>query len=248
MKDITEAYYRYDTASEYLCETLVADLRSFPSVGPEAAALALKITFLVHGRLIDGKTLDEPEGRQTVTWVTYTGDLKPMGEQPAQFVKDAGVHLARDRAPKVERGRFLLCAFGSPDHLFRFQPVTRWHVVDPAAFQRRPSAQARRSAPFDLDWEGVTRTAKRPNTEAVEFGARLQPWSVFERLVHRHPHRYPTDHLGHDVWNPGGDRRNDPERAVVYTTIRLVNQIIRPLELRVKGERTLGYLLEEAPG
>jgi hypothetical protein len=50
--------------------------------------------------------------------------------------------------------------------------------------------------------------------------------------------------LAHDVWNPAGARCYDAAPPLVYSTIRLLNTIIKPLRLSAKGQRNLGYLLE----
>ena len=155
-----QAYHRYDTESEYLCEVIAADLRPFPSFGPDAPCMALKIVLNVRSHVIDaGKT--EPVGHEAMLWVTVDNDLHVAGLKRKQFVSDVGIHMNRGRKPEIDPSRVVACRFGDPDPEFGYQPVLLCQVIDPAAYSMVPTPKLNHSKPFGLNWDERTRVVWR---------------------------------------------------------------------------------------
>jgi hypothetical protein len=100
-----------------------------------------------------------------------------------------------------------------------------------------------KKGPFGLTLNTNAHTVEK-NGQHVEFGRSGRPWEVFVKLVERHPARYLTKELGHDVWNPDG-RDVDPDDNLVQQAITTIRTLLNPLGVAVLHTRRLGYVLAE---
>jgi hypothetical protein len=84
--------------------------------------------------------------------------------------------------------------------------------------------------------------AKR-NGRSVEFHGRNVAWNIFVQLHQRYPGYYPALDLGHQTCNEDW-QGDDPGMNTVYNHISELNQILKPLGVRAKHTRPMGYRLE----
>ena len=241
------AYHQYDTGSEYLCEVIAADLRPFPSFGPDAPCMALKIVLIVRSRVIDaGNT--EPVGHEAMLWVPVDKDLHVLGLKREKFVRDAGIHLDRGRKPEIDPSRVVACRFGDPDPEFGYQPVLLCQVIDPAAYSMVPTPKLNHSKPFGLDWDERTcvvwRMVRKRKKEA-KFGGNVIPLCLLRYLCDNIGQYCSNRRLSDYVWDK--IRRYDPPDAnTIQKHIGFIRKQIKPLGLKVDCQRTIGYQLAEA--
>ena len=96
--------------------------------------------------------------------------------------------------------------------------------------------------PFGLLLVAPTRRAAR-NNRTVEFGGRNVAWKMFVLLCKRYPAYYPAEDLGHEACNEDW-HADDPGLNILYVHVSELNGLLKPLELRAKNTRPLGYRLE----
>jgi hypothetical protein len=231
---------------EYLCEAVDAVLRHFPSVGPDAPCMALKVTMSVRSRVTDSDKI-EPIGRQAVIWVLVDRNLRIVGDEAARFVADVGIQLDREKKPEIEEGRMVACHFGDPDQEFGYQAVLHCRVVDPADYRTVPTPKLNRSKPFGLDWDEDTRAVRRMVGNQVEhanFGNNNIPFQIFLYLARHIDRHCSAKELSDHPWE--WVRREDhPDINTIYKHIKFIKDKINDLGLKVVNVKKSGYKLAE---